>query len=157
MHTVTLRQKGFTLMEIVVVVAISTLLLGISLSAFTGVVNRQTIEKDTENVYAMLQKARNLAIDGVDGSQYGVRFASTTITLFKGTGYSATNPTNQVTSLGAKTEVSWINLTSGTSTIYFSKINGKPSATGTIEIILKSNSTIKEVITIHGSGLSEVQ
>ena len=127
------------------------------MQAFSALTSRQAVEKDTEIIYAVLQNARNRTILGDGNIQYGVKFASSTITLFKGTGYVAGTSTNQVTTFSARSQINSINLTSGTTTIYFSKLTGRPSATGTIEVVLKTNSTNKETIMIYASGLSEVQ
>jgi prepilin-type N-terminal cleavage/methylation domain-containing protein len=157
MNTHPSHTRGFSLIELMVVIAISVLLMGISLGVFSALTQRQTVEKSTENVYAVIQEARNKTILGENGSQYGVRFASSSITFFQGTGYDPSNVSNVTTVLNPRTEISSINLTGGTTTIVYSKLTGRPNATGTIQLILKSNSTLFETITIHGSGLSEVQ
>lgn len=144
-------------MEVLIVIGISALIMGISMQAFSALTTRQIVEKDTENIYAVLQNARNKTILGEGNTSYGVKFASSSITLFVGTGYNAASTTNQVTQLSTRTEIKSINLTGATTTLYFSKINGRPSATGTVEIVLKSEQTNKETIQIYASGLSEVQ
>lgn len=157
MNTYSSHTRGFSLMELMVVIAISVLLMGISLGVFSALTQKQIVEKSTENVYAVLQEARNKTILGENGSQYGVRFASSSITLFQGSAYNPSSASNITTVLNPRTEISSINLTGGATTIVYSKLSGQPNATGTIQVILKSNSTLLETITIHGSGLSEVQ
>lgn len=155
--TNSLKSKAFTLIEIMVVIGISVLLMGISIEMFSALTNKQVVEKNTEIIYSALQEARNRTIVGEDGSQFGVQFYSSSIILFKGTSYNPTNPTNFLININPRVEISSINLSGATTTIYFSKISGISSATGTVQLILKSNSAISETITIHKSGLSEVQ
>lgn len=151
------KQRAFTLLELVIVSGIMILIAGISMTSLKGLLSEQRVEKDAESAYAYLQRARNQTLVGENGDQYGVAFASTSITLFRGKTYVPGDP-NLVTFTFLNNSVFQnVSLTGGVSQVYFSKISGKPSATGTIEVVSKSDTSINEVITIHASGLTEVQ
>lgn len=149
--------QGFTLLEILTVIAILGIVLGISLRAFSNITKQQSLDKDVETAYSYLLKARNQTINGEDGDNYGVHFASSTITLFKGSVYHAASSTNLTFSFGNRTYLSSNGLTNGIYDVYFNKISGSPSATGTLVYKITTDSTVQKIMTIHGSGLVEVQ
>ncbi len=151
------KHRAFTLMEILVVVGLMMLISGISIAVLSSLLSKQRVEKDAESAYSYLQSARNQTLVGEAGSQYGVAFATTTITLFKGTSYTQGDP-NVVTFTFLNNSVFQnVRLTGGATQVYFNKLSGKPSATGTIEVVSKNDPALKEVIIIHASGLTEVQ
>lgn len=151
------KTKAFTLMEVLVTIGLMTVITGISMTVFVTLLQKQRVEKDAESAYSYLQRARNQTIAGEEGSQYGVAFGSTTITLFRGTTYIEGDSNVIVFTLLNDTVFQNVSLTGGVSQIYFQKLSGKPSATGTIEVVSRTDATKKEVIIIHASGLTEVQ
>jgi len=153
-HTV---KSGFSLMEVVVVTALLALILGVSIKTFSSIIAKQRVEKDTEEAYSLINRARNLTITGSENSEYGVYFATTTIVMFKGKTYNAGAQNNEVYVFRNNSTVSLISLTGGVNYLYFAKVSGRPSATGTLEVMSANQSTLKEVITIYASGLSEIQ
>lgn len=151
------RSKAFTLIEIIIVIGLMGLIATMSLSVLRNLLNKQRVEKDAESAYSYLQQARNQTIVGEGGLQYGVAFSSTTITLFRGTSYTP-GDTNVVTfTLLNNSVFQNVSLTPSGSQVYFQKISGKPSAVGTVEVVSKTNTSIKETIVIYASGLTEVQ
>ncbi len=152
-----LNRKAFTLMEVMIVIALMLLISSISLGVFRNILSRQKVEKDAEGAYTYLQRARNQTLVGEGGFQYGVSFATTSMTLFKGTSYTPGDPNLVIFTLLNNSVIQNVNLTGGTHQVYFNKISGKPSATGTVEVVSKTDSSIKEVIIIHATGLTEVQ
>ncbi len=56
-----MRERGLTLIELLVVVGIISLLLSIAVPAFNSWRLKASIEGDTQDVYAFLQKARTMA------------------------------------------------------------------------------------------------
>lgn len=149
--------RGFTLIEILVVIGIMALISGISFASFKLLVSKQKVEKDTEEAYSMINRARNLTITGSAGSEYGVYFSTTTIIMFSGQTYSPGNAGNEVYVFRNNSTMSIINLSNGSNAFYFKRISGRPSATGTLEVRSVVDNSIREVITIYASGLSEIQ
>lgn len=141
-------QKGFTVIEILVVIGILLILLGITLGALSSQKNSATAERDAQNVLTYLEKARNQTLSSIDNSSYGVIFTSTSTRLFKGTSYSAPNllSTYEYTSGVTST----IALSGGATQLYFNRLSGEPSATGTITFQ-------SETIIIRATGLAEIQ
>lgn len=143
-------------MEVLISMAIMGILMAIGTSFFLDLSNNQSLEAETSSLLSQIEKARMNSLNSKNNSEFGVKFASSTATLFEGIVYDAWDASNEVYTLGSKTEIYAINLSGGATSIYFEKITGKPSATGTVVLKLKSAATQKSII-IHGSGLSEVQ
>lgn len=150
-------KNGYTIAEIIVVIAITVMVVGLTASAFVGLSNSQSLEKDTQLVLTALEKARNDTINAKNGSEFGVKFASTTVTIFEGTVYNASSPSNVVYNISTKVTLSSLQLTGGASSIYFGQIDGKPNATGTITYKLKADASSTKSIMVYGSGLAEIQ
>ena len=52
------KIKGFTLLELLIVIAMMAVLLAIAIPAFSKWVKKYNIESDTKKIYAFLQEAR---------------------------------------------------------------------------------------------------
>ncbi len=148
-------KGGFTLMEILVVIGISALILTATITTFSAMGDMQSLDKDIEVAESYLIRAKNQTVNARSGIQYGVHFASSTVTLFDGTVYSAGSSTNSVYRLSNKSEISLIGL-SGQSIVSFEEVTGKPSATGTVTFRLRSNPSVTKSLIIHATGLVEV-
>jgi hypothetical protein len=134
--------------------AIGGILIAIVSTSFSDLSKTRVLEKDAVITLSYIEKARNQTISAAYGNTYGMKFASTTVTIFPGTTYTSGNASNTVYSLGAQTNISSINLSNATTTFYFQKITGKPTATGTI---MFTNSGNTKSIIINSAGLAEVQ
>ena len=98
--------------------------------------------------------ARTLASD--DDTTYGVHFATSTVTLFPGTLYIAGSSENKVLTL-RKAEIASINLSGGVQDIYFNRLRGSASATGTVTVIQTADEALTRVIRIYDSGLVDIE
>lgn len=149
-------SKAFTLIEILISIGILSIILGISLTTFKAITKQQNLDRDVEAAGSYILRARNQTITGEDNSQYGIHFSSTSVTLFKGTTYVAASSTNLEFNFNNRTYLYSSNLTGSTSDVYFKKLSGAPSATGTV-IYRLGGETAQKTIYIYGSGLIEVQ
>jgi prepilin-type N-terminal cleavage/methylation domain-containing protein len=152
-----ISKKGFTIVEMIVVIALSALIVGTTVSMFSSLSNVQSLDKDAENVGAYLLKARNQTVNAKNNAVYSVHFASTTVTLFQGASYVSGSSTNQVYSLSSKVSLVSYMFSPATTTITFQKMTGKPSATGTIIYTLNNDASSTRSILIYGSGLIEIR
>ncbi len=158
MHKNTQRQmKGFTMIEMLVVIALSFMVLGLTAAAFVGISDNQSLDKNAGIVFSVIQKAKADTLNAKSGQEYGVKFASTSVTLFQGTVYNSSDATNVVYNISTKVSMSLLQLTGNATTLYFNQISGEPSATGTIKYKLNSNASSTKTITVYGSGLIEMQ
>lgn len=152
-----IAQRGFSLIELIIVISISMILTAISITTFFSVSEQQSLEKDVNYAIALVEKARLQTVNAKDNSQFGVRFASSSVTLFQGTAYVAGSSTNTIFSLSPKVEIASINLSGGTQNTVFEKITGKSNATGTIKFRLKTNQSASTTIVVYKTGLVEIQ
>lgn len=152
-----MKKQGFTVIELLVVCGIALMLASVSVSTFASFSDYQNIDKNIDVVVSYLQKARNQTINAQNDSQFGVQFASSSVALFQGTSYNSSAASNVVYNISEKVVLSSLSLTGGTTTVYFSQITGKPSATGTALFKLKNNASTTKTVIIYGSGLVEVQ
>ncbi len=147
------KNKGFTVIEVLVSLSILVILFGISLGVFYAQRKAANIENDAQNVLTQLQKARNQTLSSVNNSSFGVRFTASSSALFEGTTYSQAGTlftfpfsSNVTTSL-----------TGGVTQVYFERLTGEPSATGTITFQSNAGTTTPQTIIIRATGLAEIQ
>ena len=148
-------KHGFSLLEIILAVGIAGIIMALGSSVFFNLSNKESVEKDANVSLSFIEKARMLTINSLYSSEYGVKFSPNSVTVFPGEVYSPQNASNTVYNLSSKVSISSVELSGGATSFYFSKISGKPSATGTINF-LGTNSSISKQITINGTGLSEL-
>ena len=148
------RNKGFTVFEIAVAVAIGVFIGMTAVATFSGLSNSKSLDRDAVNVLSYIEKARGKAIDSVGGVEHGVKFASSYVKVFSGTSYITTN-TEATYAVPVASLISSISLSNATTTLYFSKLTGNASATGTITISRGAGGS--KTIKIYATGLAEIQ
>ena len=144
------KPSGFTIIELVVVVAILgifVLIASQTLGLFTQQVNLNTT---SQQIVSTLQLARNKTLAAEDESQYGVHFELLKYTLFKGSPYVSTDPDNVEYDLST-TEIYEINLTGGDE-IIFDRIRGTTANSGNIKVWLLEDNSRTETILVNSSG-----
>jgi len=151
------NKKGFTLVELLVAIAIMVLMISIGVVTFVSSKNASNLNSYTDGIISSLEQARGNALSGKGGSSYGIKFTTNTLThtLFTGSTYSSSATTNVVTQIGTGYTLT-TNLTGSSNTIVFSRLTGVPSATGTITLLQQATSKSK-IITIGTQGNITVQ
>lgn len=156
MHSIE-RQEGFTIVEVVIAIAIIAIISTIVGVSFLRAVNDQNLKRSAATVRAVLEDARARTLASRDAAQYGVHFATTTITLFKGDTYVENDPLNEDVLLAPHTEITTLSLSSG-SDVVFERLTGAALTTGTVVVAMTSEfATTTQSITINASGLIEAQ
>jgi prepilin-type N-terminal cleavage/methylation domain-containing protein len=148
-------KRGFSLIELLIVLAIMGILTGIVLSTFQVYKKSQALDKDVETIVETLRQARSQTLSSQNASKYGVHITSTAITLFVGSTYSAGSASNQDFSLQVSDAVLSINLVGGGSDVVFNRLTGDTSQSGSVVISSASISRTKTV-TIYSTGLVTV-
>jgi prepilin-type N-terminal cleavage/methylation domain-containing protein len=150
------HEKGFTILEVLmglVILVIATSIVLISLSKLNS---SQVLEKNTSLVVSILDEARSLTLSSKDGLQYGVHFEPSSVTLFRGSTYSVSDPNNVVTSLDNRLEIEDITLTGDSSSVVFKRLSGGTDQSGSLEIFLKESPDNRRIISIVGTGVINV-
>ena len=148
-------ETGYTLIELLVVIAIMFVLLSLSVDGFRLFAVGVGGDASARRALKVLEEAHARTLSADEGTQYGVHFEATSITLFAGDTYVSGNSNNEVTSL-RQASINDIALADGTDDVVFTRIRGTPSATGTVTIVEARDATIVRTIQIHESGLAEI-
>lgn len=146
-------KKGMTVVELLVVITVLGIIFSITIPQFSKMRENQVLKSGVQDTLSSVNKARSQTLASLDSSEYGVHFQADKVIIFKGTDFSTRDTVKDET----------INITtpavifSGTLTlpadIYFNRLSGSPSASGTI--IISTNSYSK-TITISATGATSV-
>src|SRR3989337_2984635 len=110
-------QKGITIIELLIVIVVIGIMALIVLPQFSYIKENQVLK-------------------------YGVHFESDKVIIFKGTVFSAIAPDNENIDLTSPATISAITLGGGGSDIYFNRLSGSPSVTGTVTLSTTNYSKI---------------
>ena len=148
-----MNHRGFTLIELLVavfVIVLATTGITVALSHYT---RTQALHGATRLVISEIEDARGRTLSSKGSSEYGVFFDDDRVVLFRGGNYSAGDPANEVTILDTRTTILSVSLSGGGSEIVFERLSGEASEDGTVEVALVNDPSIKQTITIQGTGL----
>lgn len=140
------KESGFSLIEVLLSVAIISLLVGMSLPIYQSFQTRNDLAIATENIASMLRRAQTYSRGMSDDSQWGVHVETGSATLFKGGSYATRD-----TSFDEVITIPDSFLVSG-SDVGFSKFLGVPTFSGNVATITTSNNDSRTV-TINGKGM----
>lgn len=147
------KNKGFTLIELLVVfvvIAIISSIIIVSLSAFR---NEQILKNTTLDVVSLLNKARQNTLSSINSTNYSVHFETDKVTLFTGSLYSSSEPTNEVVLFNRLVTIPQGGLNiGGGADIIFERLTGE-SINGSVTIQLVSDPTKQKFITISNTGI----
>lgn len=137
-------KKGFTLIEILITIAIVSILTAITVNYFNDLRQDKALLGVSETISAYLEETKTNSQAGLNGEKHGIKFATSTYTIFEGSSYDVDDPNNKELTIDSDFEIE-TNLTDNE--IIFSRINGEPNNFGTVTIYLTNDHNIfKEVI-----------
>lgn len=148
-------MRGVTLIELIIVIAVfSIIAMFIAPSGVAWRASRE-LERATATVLDIFAEARERTLQSKNALQYGVAIDDSDIVLFEGTAYTDGASSNEYHDLGENiTAVDMIE--GGATSVYFSRLMGEASATGTIEISHSITGASRR-ITIYATGLVDEQ
>jgi len=153
----TSSDRGVSLVETIVVIAVVSVLFAMAFGAFNTLNSGKALETDALRVALELQEARSLTVSSKDAQQYGVHFASSSVTRFEGASFVAGSPANVTTALNQAVIVSSTTLSGGSVDVVFKRLSGETAQSGTVVLSLAASSTILKTIMIYKTGVAEVQ
>jgi len=138
------NNKGFSLVEVIIVVAILTLLLSISDSIYSNVRASTNLKIAGDSIVQALRSTKTNASIGKNDSKWGVKTLVNKIVIFKGVDYTSRDIAyDQIINLPNGV------VASGLDEFIFEKVTGNTINTGDIII---TNSSGSKNIGINGKG-----
>ena len=92
-----MKQNGFTLVEILIVIAIVTIILGLSLFLSMDFYKSYSFHSEKNVIVSILQKARSESMNNINQTPHGVYFDNTSglkYILFEGSSYDSASTSN---------------------------------------------------------------
>ncbi len=150
-------ERGFSLIEIILVIAVMSLISGVILFSFSTLNQNYALEGSAQNAVALFKDARGRTLSAKNNSQYGIHIASTSLILFPGSIFVSGNPNNETLNFSQSVAVGTTTLSGAGFDIIFSRLKGTPSQFGTTSVYLVNNSSKYMNIFIRESGLVEIK
>lgn len=145
-------SKGFTLIEFLVAAIITGLL---ALGVFTTL-PRLKKENDLNSAVqaaaSLLTEARARTLSSENAAQFGINFASSVITLFKGSVFNPSDISNRAIIFPVSVEVSCISLAGGASSTVFTRLTGETAQYGFVNFRLRSDIEKTNTVAITETG-----
>ncbi len=156
-----LFKKGFTLVELILVVTILGLVVVFSSVVFTNQQNQTSLESTILEVNSAIREAQNKSIsqsqDITGDDNFGIYFTPTSYTVFKGSNYSSNNSTNFVVNFSSGITLSQINIPN--SQLVFDRLSGKLTTYSDIQhtLVFSSFDNVTKTVTINPYGAVTIQ
>ena len=136
-------NSGFSLIEIMMVIAIFVFVASFGLLASMDMYRGYTYRYERNAISSVLQKARGRAIANINQSNYGVHLDSSGYTLFQGSVYNPADSHNENFPMGKTITLS------GLSDVVFQQLGGEPVTPGSITL---NDGVSMSTITINSEG-----
>ncbi len=126
-------RRGLSILEVLVVLAVVGVIASIVVPQFGKTRENQVLKSAVADVLSSVDKARGETLSSLNSSEYGVRFQSDKVIIFKGKVFSAgasDNETISITTPASITNVTLGGVSGATGDMYFNRLSGSPSASG---------------------------
>ncbi len=144
MDTISKTEKGFTLIEVLLVLGLLVALAGTGLFYSVDSFRRSQFRAERDMVVSLMQQARARGIANINEQSHGVHIDPTSYVLFSGSVYNAADPSNQ--SYPANVVITHTGMTD----VVFSQVSGEATVTGG-PLTLSQGSSLS-VISINNVG-----
>lgn len=132
-------EKGFTLVEILLTVAMLAILATLTIPLGLNFLKGQQLEGSTQEVIQTLRRAQLKSMSMEGDSNFGLYLTNDNYILFKGDVYTPGDPYNEVFSFPEALTVS------GLAQVVFTKVEGLANNTGNIILTIDNTSRTIEV------------
>lgn len=151
------KKFGFTIIEVVIVIAILVILLSISVAGFLSFLKGADLSNASKEAASALRLAQSKTFGSRDDSQYGVYFDSVVspnkYVIFKGADYQSREVSaDEIFFLPDKVEFYAIDFAGGNE-VAFNKLTGSADDHGSISLRLKNNVLENKTIYVSSSGV----
>lgn len=140
-------KSGFTLYEILLSIALVLALVTLAVPVYQSFITENNLETAIDQSSRALRNAQIYAQQIRNDSEWGVRIDEGLVTVFMGTSYASRDSDFDIVyDIATEIELSGIN------EIYYEKVSGEPSGTGTITF--QAGSNISEIVINEKGGLT---
>lgn len=147
-----MKTKGFTIIEIIVALAILIFLGVLTFSVFNRYKRDRSLDVNSQILVGTLNEARSKTLDSLEGSQYGVHLASSSVTLFKGLTYNPSDPLNQERSFQGPVVIASTTLPGPD--VVFERLSGETEQYGSIFLSVPNRTGETAEIIVEQTGVS---
>jgi len=148
-------KKGFSLLEIIIVIGIFAVLISVASTSLFNVNKNQGFEVNTLNVISIFNEVRSLAMSSQDFSNYGVHLTTTSITSFEGDSFDI--GINKKEYLIPSIAIFSYNIFPTSNDIIFNKVTGETNATGTLTLASTQDTSKEDILNLYKTGVLEIQ
>lgn len=146
-----MKTHGFTIIELLVVLAIVVILMGIASLPIIRFRREQALQNTTNAVLTVINEARAKTLAGTENTNYSVRLESDRAILFRGSTYQSSTSTNQIFLYESPVVLGTVALSGGGSTITFDRLRGTTAHHGTLQLQLPSGTVRTITVTATGT------
>ena len=142
-------MRGFTLVELLLVIAIITIMAGLSIPFVQNTQLSTDLGNQTQSVISLVRRAQRQAIDGQNAIGWGVNFDNSNkiITLFAGSDFVNRDVEyDYISKIPNLVELT----TDFGDQIFFPLYSSEPTASGTVEIVSNNQDSRKVIINGYG-------
>ncbi len=145
-------NKGFTLMELIMVIVIFTVIASVTFYFFGGFNKKEILEKDAASLTALIRNARLLSVTSKDASPFSIHLESDKAVLFEGSLYVAGGLNEKTVEFSREVYMSAYSINNGGPDIVFTRLTGETLNYGTVKLSLRDDSA-STTITILRTGV----
>lgn len=118
LHNIYSQNKAFTLIEVVIVIGLTTFIAGIGMVFSVSTYKSYLFNKEYKTVEYILSQARSQAMNNVDEKPHGIHFDHETYVLFAGPTYPSNPSSHETFAIHKEVQVS------GSRDIVFEQLSG---------------------------------
>lgn len=146
-------NHGFTLLEVMVSVAILALVASVGWFSFASYAARRELDSSAARVAALITEAQRKTLAGEDSSAYGVHFESDRAVLFRAPSYVSGSADNKTEMLTRRITIPTISF-SGNEVI-FKRLTGAAVSAGSVTLSVRGNSSVSKTVSVNALGVVE--
>ena len=145
------RLRGFTMIEMLVVVVILSVLTSAVLPSLLNFRRSSLLNTETQEVITLINRARLLSVSSKNDERFGVHFEPSRLVLFQGSTYTEGATTNEEHNfdLAISSETT---INGGGAEILFAKVTGAASQLATTTLLF-TGTTASSTVIIRKSGV----
>jgi len=151
------RNSAFSIIEIIITIAVGLILFTIATSAFMGMRNRQALNTTVEQISSTIQNSQAKTLASKKSQNYGVRFETNRLVVFEGSAFTEPNATNKEIKFSNLAEISIISLNDGGQNMIFERLTGETNQYGAITVRVRNDASNAKTITIEKTGSVSVE